>query len=244
MKMTKITLHHIICLACLMLSSITLAKNTNSLAHETVKQQITKIHWHSLKDRDDWGYTVKTLLINGSGKKQQTIQSYDPAKSLELQWTLIEQQYETPSKARLHEYAETHQSNSSDDIPEELKGVEIINISSIKFKDENETHYLFSFTPRLPMFDQEANENFEGELFFNKTSNRIEKLHLKARESFSPKLSFNLESYEMTIEIDDIEGELHITSIETDKSGTLLFFNHFKEFHSLHFSNFNAVTPL
>ncbi|NQY35251.1 MAG: hypothetical protein HRT37_09845 [Alteromonadaceae bacterium] len=97
-------------------------QSTGNLVTGIVKQQVSVTHWHSLQDNEDWGYTLETLLINGNGKKQQRVQSYDPGKPLESQWQLLEQQYEKPTKSILHEYKKTRQAIESEEVPEEKKG--------------------------------------------------------------------------------------------------------------------------
>jgi len=244
MNTNKVNFYLVMSLLVLSVSRVTSATAfVDSSIISKVKQQVSSIHWHSLSDRGDWGYTVATMLINGSGKKQQRIQSYDPSKPLASQWQLLEQEYQVPSKATLHEYSKSQQAIATEEIPEQSKGIEIIDKSTLKFSGEDALYYVFTFTPRLPMFKPKINQKFEGKLYFNKRKKNIEKLHLKATESFSVGLSMEIKNYEMNIVIKAIAGQLHVTHINSDKSGTLLFFNDFKEYSSRDFSNFHTVLP-
>jgi hypothetical protein len=184
---------------------------------------------------------VETFLVTANGKEQQRIQAFDPSKPYPKQWTLLQQQYLPPNKAMLHEYNSIQQSSNQEHIPEELKNIEIIDLESITLVQETDLEYIFSFTPQLPMFEAEVNENFHGRLFFNKDKQLIEMLHLKTNSSFSPKLALTIDSYELTIRITQFENVLHVTYIESDKSGSFLFLQEFHEINKKSFSNFLKV---
>ena len=99
---------------------------------------------------------------------------------------------------------------------------------------------VFSFKPRLPMFDEEVNKVFNGKLYFNNDKNYIEKLTINASEEFSAGFSVNVEKYDMDIEVSKVEGKLHVTQIESKKSGSAFIFNSFDEISTRIFSHFVA----
>ena len=90
------------------------------------------------------------------------------------------------------------------------------------------------------MFDEEVNEVFEGKLYFNKTTNYIEKLTIIASEAFSPGFSVEVEKYNMNIEVSKIEGKLHVTQIKSNKSGSAFIFSSFDEMSTRKLGSFVA----
>jgi hypothetical protein len=206
----------------------------------TIKQQVQNIQWHTLNDSDEWGFTVETQLDTGNGKLQQRIQRYNPNLASNKQWQLIEESNENPSKAMLHEYAKTQESISSSEPLVNIENVEIVYLITLKFEKHSGDYTVFSFKPRLPMFDEEVNEVFEGKLYFNKTTNYIEKLTIIASEAFSPGFSVEVEKYNMNIEVSKIEGKLHVTQIESNKSGSAFIFSSFDEMSTRKLGSFVA----
>jgi hypothetical protein len=206
----------------------------------TIKQQVQNIQWHTLNDSDAWGFTVETLLDKGNGKLQQRIQRYDPNLESSKQWQLIKHSNEKPSKAMLHEYAKTQESIRSSEPPVKIDNVEIVYLVTLKFTKNLGEYAVFSFKPRLSMFDDEVNKVFDGKLYFNKTKNYIEKLTISASESFSPGFSVEVEKYDMNIEVSKVEERLHVTKIESDKSGSFLIFSSFDEISTRKLGNFVA----
>jgi hypothetical protein len=195
----------------------------------TIKQQVQNIQWHTLNDSAAWGFTVETQLDTGNGKLQQRIQRYNPNLASNKQWQLIEESNEKPSKAMLHEYAKTQESIRTSEPYVDIENFEIVYLITLKFEKHSGDYAVFSFKPRLSMFDEEVNKVFEGKLYFNKTTNYIEKLTISASEAFSPGFSVEVEKYDMNIEVSKIEGKLHVTQIESNKSGSAFIFSSFDE---------------
>ena len=203
-----------------------------------VKYQVQNIQWHTLNNSDAWGFTIETQLDNGNGKLQQRIQRYDPNLELHNQWQLIEQSKEKPSKAILHEYAKTQESMRNSAPPVNTDNVELVYLVTLAFEKDFEDYAVFSFKPRLPMFDDDVNKVFEGKLYFNKANNYIEKLTINASEPFSPGFSVEVEKYDMKIELSKIEENLHVTHIESNKSGSAFIFSSFDEMSTRKISHF------
>jgi len=222
---------------CLTLSANAEVSNNETILAE-VKKQVQKIQWHTLNESDAWGFTIETQLDRGNGKLQQRIQRYDPNLELNKQWQLIEQSKEKPSKAILHEYAKTQESIRSSEPPVNSENVEIVYLVTLKFDKNVGDYAVFSFKPRLSMFDEEVNKVFDGKLYFNKTENYIEKLAISASEAFSPGFSVEVEQYDMNIEVSKVAGELHVTLIESNKSGSAFIFSSFDEISTRKISDF------
>lgn len=221
---------------------LTLSANAETSNNETilqdVKKQVQNIQWHTLNDSDAWGFTIETQLDNGNGKLQQRVQRYDPNLELNKQWQLIEQSKEKPSKAILHEYGKIQESIRSSEPPVNSENVDIVYLMTLKFEKSTGNYVVFSFKPRLSMFDEEVNEVFDGKLYFNKAKNYIEKLTISASEVFSPGFSVEVEKYDMDIEVSKIAGELHVTKIKSDKSGSAFIFSSFDEISTRKLSDF------
>jgi len=212
--------------------------SNNEIILAEVKKQVQKIQWHTLNESDAWGFTIETQLDRGNGKLQQRIQRYNPNLELNKQWQLIEQSKEKPSKAILHEYAKTQESIRSSEPPVDLENIDIVYLVTLKFEKNVGDYAVFSFKPRLSMFDEEVNKVFDGKLYFNKSKNYIEKLNISASEAFSPGFSVEVEKYDMNIEVSKVEEELHVTQIESDKSGSAFIFSSFDEISTRKFSDF------
>ena len=119
--------------------------------------------------------------------------------------------------------------------------IKIVDLSTLKFLDQNEQQKRFGFTPNLPMFDEEINQIFKGVLLFDTEKQRITNLLIEAKESFSPQVSFKVDSYLLSIDIDEREGHLHVVSLYSEKTGSAFFFTGFDETSSRVFSNFKKV---
>jgi len=224
---------------CLVFTANAEASDNEALLKK-IKDQVQLIQWHTLNDSDAWGFTIETQLNNGNGKLQQRIQRYDPNLALDQQWQLIEQSKTKPSKAVLHEYAETQASIHTSEPPVDTKNIEIVHLVTLMFEKNMGDYAVFSFKPRLPMFDEEVNKVFNGKLYFNNDKNYIEKLTINASEEFSAGFSVNVEKYDMDIEVSKVEGKLHVTQIESKKSGSAFIFNSFDEISTRIFSHFVA----
>jgi len=210
----------------------------NNIILKTVKQQVQSIHWHTLNDSDGWGFTIETQLDRGNGKLQQRIQRYDPNLELNQQWQLIEQDNKRPSKVILHEYTKTQSSIRNEEHEVNSENAEIVHLVTLAFETDSEHYAIFSFKPRLPMFDDEVNKVFDGKLYFNKTTNCIEKLTVRASEPFSPGFSFEVKKYDMNIDVSKIGEQLHVTQLESHKSGTAFIFSSFDEISTRKLSRF------
>ena len=207
---------------------------------ETVKAQLQQIAWHSLQDENDWAYTVETRLDNGNtgNKIQQTKQRFDPSLPLAKQWQLIESDYNEPTLARLADYQQTQLKLSQENPIEGAENVQFVDMATLEKLDENDKQHKFGFTPNLPMFDQEINQKFQGLLIFDGEKQQIVELIIEAQQSFSPRISFKLDSYRLQIRIENHEGVLHVKSIESEKQGSAFFFSSFDEKSTRLFSHF------
>jgi len=208
---------------------------------KTVKKQVKNIQWHTLNDSTAWGFTIETQLNNGNGKIQQRIQRYDPSLEINEQWQLTEQSQEKPSKAMLHEYAEVQRSIRNEDHEVKVNNIEVVHLVTLEFIEHANDYAIFSFKPRLPMFDSDVNRVFDGKLYFNKTNNHIEKLTISAFEAFSPAFSIEVESYDMNIKVSKINAQLHVTQIESKKVGTFFMFSAFNEINTKTLSRFVSL---
>jgi len=224
---------------CLTLGASASASGINSkIILKIVKQQVQSIHWHTLNDSNEWGFTIETQLDRGDGKLQQRIQRFDPNLELNQQWQLIEQDKKGPSKAVLHEYAKTQSSIRDEEHEVSSENVEIVHLVTLALETDSKDYAIFSFKPRLPMFDDEVNKVFDGKLYFNKTTNYIEKLTIRASESFSPGFSFEVEKYNLKIDVSKIGEQLHVTQLESHKSGSAFIFSSFDEISTRKLSRF------
>ena len=216
-------------------------KLKNALA--SVKAQLQQTYWHTLLDDNNWAYTVETQLDNGNtGRKiQQTKQRFDPSRPPLQQWQLLESDFAQPTPARLAQYKKTQQEIAEEAVQKIATNVEIVDFSTLTFIDQNDRQQRFAFIPRLPMFDDDINQLFKGVLIFDKQIQRIKTLTIEAQESFSPRLSFKLDSYLLNIDFDQRDGELHVVSINSEKSGSAFFFTRFNEKSSRVFSNLKRM---
>lgn len=208
-----------------------------------VKKQLKEINWHSLNDSENWAYTVETRLDNGNTgpEIQQTKQRFDPSYPLSQQWQLLEAGFAKPTKARLEQHKMTMQEISKDNSPTPIGEVDIVDLSTLLPLDSNADQAQFSFNPRLMMFDEHINQLFEGILIFDNKKQHITYLHIKSKESFSPKLSFTVESYSLNIKIAKDNEELHVVNIQSEKSGSAFYFKNFDEKSVRSFSQFERV---
>lgn len=207
---------------------------------ETVKAQLQKIAWHSLQDENDWAYTVETRLDNGNtgNKIQQTKQRFDSSLPIAKQWQLIESDYNEPTPARLADYQQTQLKLSQENPIEGAENVKIVDMATLEKLSQNDEQYRFGFTPKLPMFDQETNQKLQGLLIFDVKKQQIVELIIEAQQSFSPRISFKLDSYRLQIRIENHDGALHVQSIESEKQGSAFFFSSFDEKSTRLFSRF------
>lgn len=206
------------------------AKEANEEAVlDIVKHQVQHTNWHTLSDNNEWGYTLETLLDNGNGKLQHRVQRFNPNLKAEKQWQLIEQDQNAPTKGMLHEYAQTHKSIRDEEPIVDTTNVEIVQLITLQLKENKGEFAVFSFKPNLPMFDEDINKVFDGHLFFNTQTRQIEKLVISIAKPFSPGLTINVEQFEMNIAVVKIGEQLHVSQIESHKSGTAFLFNSFDE---------------
>lgn len=219
------------------------AKNRELNVLTNVKSQLQRIHWHTLHDDKNWIFTVETKLDNGNtGEKiQQTKQRFDPDMPPAQQWQLLESDFAMPTPARLAQFKETQLQMAESSERHNIGDIKIVDLSTLKFLDQNEQQKRFGFTPNLPMFDEEINQIFKGVLLFDTEKQRITNLLIEAKESFSPQVSFKVDSYLLSIDIDEREGHLHVVSINSEKTGSAFFFTGFDETSSRVFSNFKKV---
>lgn len=213
------------------------ANNQAQSVLDKVKAQLQQIAWHSLQDKNDWAYTVETRLDNGK-KIQQTKQRFDPSLPLVKQWQLIESDYDAPSPARLADYQQTQIKLSQEDPTESIDNVQLVDIATLEKLSSNDKQQKFGFTPNLPMFDKEVNQIFQGLLTFDVEKQQIVELVIEAQQSFSPRISFKLDSYRLQISIENHQGALHVKSIESEKQGSAFFFSSFDEKSTRLFSRF------
>ncbi|MDU0113446.1 hypothetical protein RT723_10645 [Psychrosphaera aquimarina] len=219
----------LIILAIHMVFSANASISENESLLQTVKQQITATNWHTLNSSDEWGFTVESHLDNGNGKMQHRVQSYNPNLVATKQWQLIEQDQQKPTPAMLQEYASVQASISNSEPKVNIADMEIVHMVTLKLVENENGYAVYSFKPHLPMFDQEVNKVFDGQLFFNLKNSQIESLTITASEAFSPGFSISVENYEMKIMVSKLDEQLHVTEIVSEKSGTAFVFSSFNE---------------
>lgn len=232
----------LICSTCLTISTSNYVDAFESKQQGTlikIKSQLKRINWHTIHD-NKWAYTVETKLEKGK-KIQQTKQRFDPSKPRVEQWQLLQSDFEEPTPARLSHYKDTQLEIAEEVEQQYTENIEIIDFNTLSFIEQKEQLQMFKFTPKLPMFSDEVNQLFKGVLYFDGQTQQITKLLIEAQESFSPRISFTIDSYLLNIEIEKLDDQLHVISINSVKSGEAFWFTDFDEKSSRILSNFKKV---
>lgn len=204
-----------------------------------IKEQVSGIVWHTLVDDQSWAYILETSLDKGDSKKQQRIQKFNPALPSQAQWQLLEHQYKPPSEQMLFEYAQTRASLANEE--NMTAGSQIIDVSSLRFLSRSSSHEVYTFSPLLPMFDKEDARYFKGTLFVNKLNGQLDYLTISLADSFSPSFSVKLNRYDLKINLANENNVIHVSKIESHKTGRLVFVSEFNEKSTRLISDFSKV---
>ena len=215
---------------------------------DTVKQQLQRVHWHHWQSDGNWAYTVETQLDNGNTehKIQHTKQRFDPSLPAAQQWQLLEFDFAAPTAKNLAEYRHRQQSVEQSSPHEEqqaarsaLQQLELVDLSTLQFSEQNGQQQLLLFRPKLPMFEQQVQQLFSGVLSFDLQQQRVTSLYIELQQSFSPRLSFTIKQYRLHIRLEQIDGELHMVAVDKHIVGSAFWLTDYDEKSSKVFSDFN-----
>lgn len=204
----------------LFLSPLSIADELAQLK-KMVAQSLTSFEDY---DRKQWAYTLAREI--GHGKEKLTmLESYDPAKPKNQQWTLIKEYGKPPSENRQSEYQDLKQAEQTqaDAKQAEQKLIEMVQLDSLQLIEKNQHIISLAFTPKLPNMPPEAIDKLTGLLLLDSQNQYVRKMKISNIDELSPAQNVTLSYFSMAFEFTQVDKMMLPQNIAIDFKGKMAF---------------------
>lgn len=211
---------------------------------EKISQAITQFE-NTNKNR--WAYQV-SRFENEEGTITSSIERFEPNTGKnaqpEKQWTLLQMNDKAPTKQQQIKFRDSKLKQAkSKQAGSHYSFVlrEIIDIDSLVFFAENDTHMQMSFDVYIEKLGDDAKGKLQGKLFYNKHQHLIEEIVIKNNAEFSPMFSANITDLTLTFNFISINDNILPKQHGMKMKGTFAFFTEINETSTDTFSDYVFV---
>lgn len=190
--------------------------------------------------RENWAYKA-TRFENEEGEITSSIEQYLPLNPPEKQWQLLQINGKSPSKKQEKKFIKKklkQKESKKSGANYALALREIINIDSLEFISENDSHIKMQFDVYLKKLGDDAKGKLKGHLFYNKHQTFIETMTITSHDEFSPVFSANITDFTLTFNFINIEGDILTQQHDMAMKGTFAFFTEINETSTDTFSDY------
>jgi len=169
----------------------------NSIFKQKIEQAITDFQQTHKKD---WAYQV-TRYENEEGEITSSVEHYTPSLSVKNQWKLISISGEEPTTKQQNKFIKSkHEqiNNKEKNADYSVKLRELINLDSLQWLSDNDSHIQMSFQVSLKKLGEDAEGKLQGTLSYNKQHKFIEEIIIVNNAEFSPMFSASISDLAIT----------------------------------------------
>ena len=216
------------CCFVLLFASQATAQNVDEYK-QRVKDSLSKLA-QTNKDKQ-WAY--KRTTEQGKDKERQiTIESFDPSKQADIQWTLISDNGKTPTTKEQQSYRnkqlekarQAEEAKKAQDKDEEQTLTDMVKFDSLKLIEQNDSQALLSFIPQLKEMGEDSHKHLKGTITFDKRTNQVSQLLIENTADLNPALSVTLKQFSMSFKLIYLEQSLLPQQINIDIYGKAAVF--------------------
>lgn len=190
-------------------------------------------------DTNDLAYTRRTVNSDGS-----RVERFDPRREPGEQWELLQENGEEPGTERLAEYREERRESAAEDEAEEEQednGDRLVDPATLMLTDETESHWIYSFRPRLEDFEDQL-DRVEGRLHVPRDASFVERIEIHNTEEIEPAFMVDIHSFTLMLEFEKLaNGQTVIRRTESDVSGKAFGIKNFDETRRQEWSDYEVI---
>jgi len=187
-----------------------------------------------------WSFEV-SRYENEEGNITSSIERFEPQPNQNKQWSLIRLNDSEPTQAEIEKFVKSKHKQAKKSKDEKSYSVELrelINLKSLAFQSENETHITMTFNVYLPKLGKDAEGKLDGVLTYHKQDKFIDKITIENNADFSPILSANISNLSIVFDFIKIDESILFSENSMKMKGTFAYFIEIDEVSSDVFSKF------
>jgi hypothetical protein len=228
-------------LACSGIFHNVLAADKLALDESILKQKINQaIVKFENTQRENWAYQIDRYE-NEEGDITSSVERFTPHLDMNLQWTLITKNGETPTKKQQNNFAK----DMSAQVSKQEKGAnhamklrELINQESLVFKADNGSHISMDFNVHVKKLGEDSKGKLTGVLFYNKEQEFIDEIAISNNAEFSPMFSASISEFLITFNFIKIDNAILPKQNKLQMKGTFAYFTQIDEVSNDIYSNY------
>lgn len=116
----------------------------------------------------------------------------------------------------------------------------MVDTQTLALIDSSEGYATLSFSPRVNKLE-EARDQLSGTVLLNTDTRQIEEIQIRNTETLSPAFSVTVESYRLTLQFQQEQGEILLKKLESRAVGKAGFLKSFDTLVSIEFSDYKRA---
>ena len=244
---------------CLLFAALSLSSAMAASKAQTNPELVEKVERAIAKfeqtERQHWAYTL-SRFENEEGEITSSIERFEPNLQSSDNWFLEQINGETPTAKQQREFKDKKREQAQKKQNKEKKGSEkkgknnfsialreLILADTLHFVTESPSHIEMGFDVQIEKLGDEASEQLQGQLSYNKQNAFIEEIEITNRGEFSPMFSAMITELKLNLYFTMLNGQVLPTQKDMIMKGTFAFFTEIDEVSSDTFSDYRYMEP-
>ena len=201
----------------------------------SVESALEKLDATNLED--DWYFTMDVVE-----EDELRIIHSDPHRDKYERRQLISVNGVAPDAERKEEFhdAEVERVDGLD--PDNLGYSYMVDVQTLQLLETGEDRAKFSFVPRVKALEESA-DKIQGLLLLNLKSRQIEQIEITNTEQLSPAFSVTVDTYRLTLQFEQQQGENLLSKLESHAAGKAGFVKSFDSLVGISFGDYKRAAP-
>ncbi len=202
-------------------------------AHPRVEAALQSLDATDLDE--DWYFAMEVV----DGDELQQIES-DPTRPPYERRELLTVNGEAPDADRLAQFADAEKKRIDDQRDAPRGYVHMVDIGTLEPLAAPAGDEIYAFVPRVQKLDK-AREHLRGKLLMDAQSGWIRQLEIYNTETLSPAFSVSVDTYRLTLDFGEVQGENLLQSLQSHAIGKAGFLKSFDSKVQIRFSDFRRL---
>jgi hypothetical protein len=186
---------------------------------------------------DDWSFTMEVVEEDES----RVIHS-DPRRGKYEKRQLLSVNGAAPDKAQQAVFHEA-EVERIDGIDPDAQGYSaMVDQETLQLLETGDDYVRFSFVPKVKALE-DSRDKVGGFLLLNLVSRQIDQIEILNIEPLSPAFSVTVDTYRLTMQFEQEQGENLLSKLESQAAGTVGFLKSFDSQVAISFSDFQRAVP-
>ena len=214
------------------------ANESNTDYKEQVLQALQQVKGTS---HQDWGYVVKRYE-NEEGQVTSSIEQFRPDYDYPQRWTLVEKNGRKPSEKEANAFIREKQKREKDKSKgSAFKLDKMIIKDTLHLISETPNQFEMGFDVLIERLGDEAQENLNGVLVYNKQENFLQQVRINNDEPFSPMFMVDISQFNLTMNFFKVDNAVLPQEFRMDMKGRMSFITDIDEVSVDTFTDYQFV---